>query len=177
MLAFYLAQFEAPEDKEFFEEIYEKYIDRMFHIAASVLQSDFLAAEAVHDAFVKIITDFDKFCRLEPRAQRGWVFTIVSNIAKNIRDKEKRCTPLSEADWLTMEQENADEAAGNFLAEEINKLPDKYRRIFELHYLWGYKVREIAEQTGMTESNVKQYLYRTRQMLKDRLEGYLKGGE
>ena len=43
----------------------------------------------------------------------------------------------------------------NLLYDSIERLPEKYRRIFELHFQQGLKNAEIAQLLGITESAVK----------------------
>lgn len=175
MLAFYLAQIEEPEDRAYFAQVYWEYKDKLFNIARGIVDSDLLADEAVHDTFVQLIRELAEFRRLGDTAQKGWLTVVVEHIALNIRNKEKRSIPMSSLDWLTEKVEIEAEEQVNWLALEIQELPERYRRVLELHYLWGYRVKEVAAQLGLSESNVKQRLYRARQMLRERLEEHGNG--
>lgn len=170
MLAFYLAQVEEPEDRAYFAQVYWEYKDKLFNIARGIVDSDLLADEAVHDTFVKLIGELAEFRRLGDTAQKGWLTVVVEHIALNIRNKEKRSIPMSSLDWLTEKAEIGAEEPVNWLALEIQGLPERYRTVLELYYLWGYSVKEIAAQLELSESNVKQRLRRARQMLRERLE-------
>lgn len=175
MLAFYLAQIEEPEDRAYFAQVYRKYKNKLFNIAREIVDSDLLANEAVHDTFVQLIRELARFRELGEAAQKGWLTVVVEHIALNIRNKEKRSIPMSSLDWLTEKVEIEAEEQVNWLALEIQELPERYRRVLELHYLWGYRVKEVAAQLGLSESNVKQRLYRARQMLRERLEEHGNG--
>lgn len=175
MLAFYLAQIEEPEDRAYFAQVYRKYKNKLFNIAREIVDSDLLANEAVHDTFVQLIRELARFRELGEAAQKGWLTVVVEHIALNIRNKEKRSIPMSSLDWLTEKVEIEAEEQVNWLALEIQELPERYRRVLELHYLWGYRVKEVAAQLELTESNVKQRLYRARQMLRERLEEHGNG--
>jgi len=59
------------------------------------------------------------------------------------------------------------------LQASIEKLPVHYRTILTLYYLEEFSYREIGEITGMPEGTVKNYLYRSRQLLKSQLEKVL----
>ncbi len=53
------------------------------------------------------------------------------------------------------------------LHEAINKLPDVQRSVILLRDYEGYSYREIGEITGLSESQVKVYIYRGRIFLKN----------
>lgn len=52
---------------------------------------------------------------------------------------------------------------------EINKLPPKSRRAFVLHYLHGYKCREVAKIMGVNESTIFNQIKRARDILKNKI--------
>ncbi len=45
-------------------------------------------------------------------------------------------------------------------------LSPKYKTILYLHYIEGYKIKEIADILGMKDTTVKVALYRGREQLK-----------
>lgn len=54
---------------------------------------------------------------------------------------------------------------------EVMNLKEKYRIPFVLHYVEGYSVKEIAQMLDISGQNVKVRLYRSREVLKDKLKG------
>ncbi|HYM50937.1 MAG TPA: RNA polymerase sigma factor [Candidatus Limnocylindrales bacterium] len=42
----------------------------------------------------------------------------------------------------------------------LETLPEQYRRVLELRFLRGYSVREVAQELGLTETNVKVIQFR-----------------
>src|SRR5579864_8132346 len=42
----------------------------------------------------------------------------------------------------------------------LETLPEQYRRVLELRFLKGYSVREVAQELGLTETNVKVIQFR-----------------
>ena len=73
----------------------------------------------------------------------------------------------------------ADEVAAGELSDTIESflrtLPQRDRQLFVRRYFFTEPVKAIAENAGLTESNVSVVLHRTRAKLKDHLakEGYL----
>lgn len=171
MLAVYLALIEAPDDKQKFRQLYERYFAQMHYIAYSILRSPELADEAVHEAFLKIIKNFSKISDLECQDLAGWIVIIIRNTSLTILQKEKRSLPIAdESLFRRIDKQNAallDEHEE--LLAEINALSPQNRAILELHYFGGYKAREIAEMLGLSTYSVQQRLSRTIRRLRERL--------
>ncbi|MFN6014541.1 MAG: RNA polymerase sigma factor, partial [Flavobacteriales bacterium] len=53
------------------------------------------------------------------------------------------------------------------LTEALDKLPEIQRSVVLLRDYEGYNYAEIAEITGLNESQVKVYIFRARQTMKD----------
>jgi RNA polymerase sigma factor (sigma-70 family) len=56
------------------------------------------------------------------------------------------------------------------LLELIQKLPDRYRLVFNLYVLDDYSHKEIAEMLKISEGTSKSNLSRARQILKKQVE-------
>jgi len=61
-----------------------------------------------------------------------------------------------------------------FVQQQIEKLPVHYRTVLTLYHLNEFSYLEIEEITGMPEGTVKNYLFRARKLLKEKLEFYIK---
>ena len=55
----------------------------------------------------------------------------------------------------------------------IEKLPPQYKVVLTLYHLEDMNYAEIGEATGMPEGTVKNYLFRGRQLLKEKVKTYL----
>ena len=55
----------------------------------------------------------------------------------------------------------------------IEKLPVQYRTVLTLFHLEEMSYQEIVEITGMPEGTVKNYLFRARKLLKEKLKNYI----
>ena len=55
----------------------------------------------------------------------------------------------------------------------LQQLPAIDNAIVTLHYLQGYSLKEVAEATNLSLSNVKVKLYRVRPLLKTMIEQHL----
>lgn len=59
MLA-YLTLLDTQEGVSKFEQLYKTYKNRMYYIANSILKDSYLAEDAVHNAFLRIINNLEK---------------------------------------------------------------------------------------------------------------------
>ena len=60
----------------------------------------------------------------------------------------------------------------DFLLTIIQKLPDRYRMVFNLYALDGYSHKEIAAMLDITTGTTKSNLARARMILKDKIITY-----
>mgnify|MGYP000209076703 CR=1 FL=1 len=65
-----------------------------------------------------------------------------------------------------------DEVSIDFLLTIIQKLPDRYRMVFNLYALDGYSHKEIAAMLDITTGTTKSNLARARMILKDKIITY-----
>lgn len=115
----------------------------------------FLAEDCVQDAVYKAYEQRETFA--SHLTFKAFLYTCIHNMATDIlRKNQAQSTYLSQQEKQTeflnsiIEQETL-----NLLHDSIERLPEKYRRIFELHFEEGLKNAEIAERLGVTESAVK----------------------
>ena len=60
MLGLYLAMLDTPEEKSKFELLYKEYRSTMFNLAKRILKDNYLAEDAVHNAFFEVNKKFRK---------------------------------------------------------------------------------------------------------------------
>ena len=61
MLFIYLSLIDSEENKDKFETLYLRHRKLMKYIALDILGDEYAAEDAVHNAFLKIIANLDKF--------------------------------------------------------------------------------------------------------------------
>ena len=97
MLLFYLSMLESPEDSEKFERIYLTYREQMLRIASKILKGNHHDAEdAVHDAFVSLVTHIGDLPDHDAEYTQRYVFKMAKNAAlmiyrKRYGEKEVVC--------------------------------------------------------------------------------------
>ncbi len=145
--------------------------------AVSVTHNVNMAEDSAQDAF---ITAWIKLNMLrEPGKFGAWVCRIAKNCAKNtvmrfqsfisLDDGEKPVADIADSkqpnpgDTYELSEEK------ELLHESIGKLPEKVRRIIDLHYFKDLSVSEIALKMGISEGTVKWQLHEGRKRIRKEL--------
>ena len=135
---------------------------RLYRIARAILFSDADCADAIQEAVFK--GWMKKGALREEKYFETWMVRILINECKTIwRKRPSMETELP--DNLSIAQKEACN-----LFEVLMGLSKKHRITLELHYIEGYRTREIAVLLGIPESTVKWRLAQGRKMLKRELE-------
>jgi RNA polymerase sigma-70 factor (ECF subfamily) len=61
----------------------------------------------------------------------------------------------------------------NFVLRLIDQLPPQYKVVLMLYHVEGMTYPEIGEITGMPEGTVKNYLFRARHQMKEKVKVHL----
>ncbi len=169
MLPIYLAMLDGDEEKSKFESLYFTYRKLMFHVANGILNDEGLAEDAVHQAFLKVLENFDKVGDISCHKTRSYVVIIVRNAAINMYNSRKRhsAVPIEEAAFCIAEEklERTDDL--DSLAEAVLKLPVIYKDALKLKYVQGFSNSEIARMLDISEAAVRKRLERARRMLEE----------
>lgn len=98
--------------------------------------------------------------------EKAWFIRVTINLSKNIRNNNwnKKIVSLDENIVFNKKE-------GSDVFSAVSELPKNYKTVIYLSYYEGYKVSEIARILKMNENTVKTWLFRAREILKDKLEG------
>lgn len=134
---------------------------RLYRVSRTMLSGNADCEDAVQETLLKAWTRLDTL--REEKYFETWLVRILINECKTIWRKKP---------WLETEMpDNMSVAAGEEQRqfEILMVLPQKQRITLELHYIEGYKTREIASLLGIPESTVKWRLAQGRKTLKREL--------
>jgi RNA polymerase sigma-70 factor (ECF subfamily) len=155
-----------------YSHIVEKYKDMAFSLSVKITGNREDAEDAAQEAFVKAYKSLYLFRR--DSAFKTWLFRIVYNtsISKLRSTKNNRQTALNTE--LTDAQVNETETAlknlkrqdrQQYLQEALKKLEADERSLLNMFYYDSFTANEISQITGLSESNVKVKLHRSRKKL------------
>ncbi len=172
MLPIYLAMLDGDDEKSKFESFYLTYRKLMFHVANGILNDESLAEDAVHQAFLKILENFDKVGEISCHKTRSYVVIIVRNATINLYNQRKRRTtiPLEDVEYcITTEPISVAEDLDH-LARAVLKLPVIYKDVLTLKYVQEFSNEEIAKMLDISEATVRKRLERAKRRLEEILE-------
>ena len=161
-------------DRDAFGELYRLHEGRVFALCLRLTADRDTAASLTQDAFVRAWRHLSGF-RGESRLLT-WLHRLAVNVVLDHRRRERRRNanrlPLAEGedlDRLAVVQP-APVGMRRDLETAVAGLPPGARTIFVLHEVEGYRMREIAEMTGVAVGTVKAQLHRARQLLREVLK-------
>ena len=169
-MLFFVLQFDNDDDKAFFSHLYETFERKMFRVAMNLCGNQWIAEDAVHDAFYKAALHFDEIRTLPERRIGAWLLVVCKNAALDILRKESRYAPEPENfEDLTFEgPETAFEYSE--LISAIRNLPKDARTVLELKYIEGRSHDEIARVLKVTNTAARLRVHRAKQELRKLLE-------
>jgi len=145
-------------------DVIEKYSDMVYRIALTRSGTIENAEDIFQEVFIKFSEKKPNFNNEEH--EKAWFIRVTINLSKNINKSawNRRVITLDES--ITFE--NKEETN---VFSVVSELPQNYKTVIYLSYYEGYKVKEIAEIMNKREGTIKTWLYRAREILKQKLEG------
>ena len=185
-------------DKKAFEEIVNKYQQRVFDLCYWMLFCEFNSEDAAQETFIRAYKGIKKF--REDAAFYTWLYRIAINVCKDIIKKKERSMEkvfseiekemeVKTEDTLSIEEILLDQKAVDaqdalrkkelreIMQRCIARLSEQRRALIDLIYFKGLKYKEASFILNLPEGTVKSNLVRSLQMLKKCLEPYLQKGE
>ena len=165
-------------DSRAFGVLVDRYQHMVYTVCMRVLRNPEDAQEAAQDAFVKAYRNLEGFSGSSKFST--WLYTIAYRSAIS-RGRQRR-TDTSSLDELIHQPvaATASEAmhksdVRHYLTQALEKLTPEESTILSLHYLDELSVEEIVTITGLSASNVKVRLFRSRKRLEAMLNTELHG--
>ena len=151
----------------------DRYKNKAFSMLKRMLKNQFDAEEILQDCFLKAYNSLNSF-KGEAKFST-WFYRIVYNTALTKLSSKKRKTESemsSVEDHFDLQSEyNVDDIEKKDIQEliqdTINTLPERYAAVINLFYLNEMSIEEISEVMGISITNAKVLLHRSRNSLRD----------
>ncbi len=172
MLLFYLSLIESEEDKSKFERLYYDYRKLMKHIATDMLHDEFLAEDAVHEAFIKLTRHISGVDENDSHKTKAFIVIIIKSVCLDIirKDKQDKSFSLEEIDSMGyVNEDDFKKLEIEDFCSIISSLSDTYREIIELKAYRNLSDKEIADILGISNAAVRKRTQRAREILKKKL--------
>ncbi|WP_435768465.1 sigma-70 family RNA polymerase sigma factor [Nocardioides sp. SYSU DS0651] len=168
-------------DREAFAQVYERYADRLYDFAYSMLRSREQAADCVADSFVVMA---EKLGQLrDPASLRPWLYSVVRN--ECLRTLRGRAREAHDDEWLAampdasggpeqqVEQAAVEDELRELVWAAVEGLNDRDRVLLDLHLRQGLEGAELATAMDVTAANAYVMLSRARDQVERSLGALL----
>jgi RNA polymerase sigma factor (sigma-70 family) len=142
----------------------------MFNICMRMCRSREDAEDLLQESFVLAFRNLRQL--KEPANFGGWLKRIVINECIRYTKKTIRWLELEDSHYqIPYDEEDRwfSDIPASRINEEIKKLPDACRAVFNLYAVEDLSHRDIAAALGISESTSKSQYHRARHLLKERI--------
>ncbi len=163
------------QDRKAEYELYKLSYSYLMSICIRYSKDRDTASEILNIGYLKILRNIGSYkpeIPFKAWIRRIMVNTLIDEYRKNKREKEKISYVENYFDSTDFSEVN--EALGKFsisqIYQEIDKLPEATRKVFNLFVIDGYSHKEISEMLNISEGTSKWHLNAARQKLKEQIE-------
>jgi RNA polymerase sigma factor (sigma-70 family) len=141
----------------------DAYADNLYRFVLKNLKDSHMSQDVVQDIFEKLWIKLESVSALKVKT---YLFTSAYHTMIDYIRKENRFTGEDPGDMNEPSHSTQYSDLGEVLEAAVEKLPEDQRSVVMLRDYEGYSYREIAGITGLSETQVKVYIYRARVFLK-----------
>ena len=172
MLLFYLSILDTEEEKSKLEKLYYEYKGLMKYVALGILKDDYIAEDAVHNAFIKLTRHLNGIEEIESHKTKSFMVIIIRSVSLNMLEKEKKSAPVDNIETISfLNDKTFEKIEALELCEMIKSLPDIHRDILELKVYYDMSDKEISDILNISNSAVRKRLQRARNALLNLMQG------
>ena len=173
-----------------FEEIVNRYSNKIYGFALRITKNDKDAEEVFQDVFMTLAQKLDTF-RGESKFS-SWLYRITANSSYMLlRSEKKHDNNLSLENYAPYDEQGTlmgkimykdwssrpdiiifNKESIEIIERAVNELPESYRTVFHLRDIEGLSNEEVASALELSVPAVKSRLHRARLFLRDKLSDY-----
>ena len=155
--------FNTEEEKEKISVIFRDYADFMMRTARRILKNDQDAEDVVQEAFLYIADNLDKINTSD--RQKTMSYLAITTEHKAIDLIRKRHADVSFEEYESTLMSATTWTEDETLSAALLALPQEYRELLLLRFLYGYSTREIANLLHRSYAASAQMIHRAKQRL------------
>ncbi len=142
----------------------DKYADGLYRFILKNIKNHEKAEDIVQESFEKL---WKNASYIESSKGKSYLFTTAYHTLIDMVRKEKRNIPYEPLYENFHSYETPNHDIQEILHQAIENLPPDQKASILLRDYEGYSYKEIGEITGLSEAQVKVYIFRARAYLKD----------
>ena len=167
-------------DRQAFRVLIKQHERLVGHMVARLIDRHEDREELCQDVFLKVYEKLGEFTFQSKLST--WIATIAYRHGINhLRKKKIEIRELPDEENYreqfisneNVEENFSDHQLDGIVMNLIDQLPAQYKAILTMYHVQEMSYPEMVEITGLPEGTVKNYLFRARQLLKERVKKYL----
>ncbi|NLM59808.1 MAG: RNA polymerase sigma factor [Clostridium sp.] len=175
MLALYISMLETGHERNKMTELYEEHRYALLMYALKVTNNNqAMAEDAVHNAFLSIIKEKEKYLYLDSRDFRALSVIIVRNKCIDLLRKEKPYADITMDEleiYLESKEKPVDEQATisleyDTIRKHLSNIDEISRQVLIMKYVLGMSYKEIGDKLNMTTKHVDTRILRAKEKVR-----------
>lgn len=142
----------------------DSYADNLYRFVLKNLKDEHMAQDIVQETFEKLWVKLEEVSSLKVKT---YLFTAAYHTMIDYIRKQKRYTVMDRAGSEAFSETGYYSDLGEVLEKAVGNLPEDQKAVVMLRDYEGYSYRDISAITGLSESQVKVYIYRARVYLRN----------
>jgi RNA polymerase sigma-70 factor (ECF subfamily) len=175
-------------DSRGFDELVERYRDKVYRLSFKILRHEDDAAESLQDAFLSAFRGLKNF-KAESTFST-WLYRIATNAAlmkyrrrrgghvslEQSQSNDDGAEPMQLRDWSALPVEDLlNDELREVMQQGVDRLPEDLRTVFLLRDIEELSNAEVADTLELSVPAVKSRLHRARLALRSHLDRYFAG--
>ncbi|MDQ3191964.1 MAG: RNA polymerase sigma factor [Bacteroidota bacterium] len=141
----------------------DDYADNLYRFILKNIKDKDKAKDIVQDTFEKL---WIKCPELEFSKAKSWMFTTGYRTMIDLIRREQKQGKFDEKEFSALSYEENYSDLQEILQRAVNRLPTDQKAVILLRDYEGYSYEEISKISGLSEAQVKVYIFRARTFLK-----------
>jgi RNA polymerase sigma-70 factor (ECF subfamily) len=159
---------DAGRHREAFELLVDRYQDKVFHLALSLMRDRQLAEDMAQEAFMRIWKGLAGY--RGAASLSTWIYAVARNTClSELKRRASRPRLVMEESALDHAVEapaaGPDSESALDVKVLLDRLPERYRQALTLYYLEERSYQEVADMLGVPTGTVKTFLHRAKKEL------------
>jgi RNA polymerase sigma-70 factor (ECF subfamily) len=163
-----VALFIETQKNLYFEQLYDRYSDKVYRKCLSFVKDDAKAEDFTHDIFLKLVLNLSSY--KETAKFSTWLYSVTYNYCIDQTRISKKYSEVGLDENFDLPDDDDDSEMAELEAQQLNKamkqiLPEE-KSILMMKYQDDLSIKEISDSLDISESAVKMRLLRAKEKLR-----------